>query len=57
MTASARLLHARIVVTSGASVRRSCRSGSGTVEGKVLEVMRRTSEGDWVYIIDNPYGV
>jgi uncharacterized protein (TIGR02246 family) len=30
---------------------------SGTVEGKALEVMKRTSEGDWVYIIDNPYGV
>jgi hypothetical protein len=27
------------------------------VEGKAVEVMRRTSEGDWVYIIDNPYGV
>ncbi|MFC8424733.1 YybH family protein [Streptomyces sp. NPDC057236] len=32
-------------------------SESGTVEGKAVEVMRRTSEGDWVYIIDNPYGV
>jgi ketosteroid isomerase-like protein len=30
---------------------------SGTVEGKAVEVMRRTSEGDWVYIIDSPYGV
>ncbi|MEU0068718.1 hypothetical protein ABZ027_03980 [Streptomyces sp. NPDC006332] len=30
---------------------------SGIVEGKAVEVMRRTSEGDWVYIIDNPYGV
>ncbi|MEU0676930.1 DUF4440 domain-containing protein [Streptomyces sp. NPDC006172] len=29
----------------------------GTVEGRALEVMRRTSEGHWVYIIDNPYGV
>jgi hypothetical protein len=27
------------------------------VEGKSVEVMRRTSEGDWVYIIENPYGV
>ncbi|MEU1106877.1 nuclear transport factor 2 family protein [Streptomyces tibetensis] len=32
-------------------------SESGTVEGKALEVMRRTSEGDWGYIIDDPYGV
>ena len=32
-------------------------SESGTVEGKAVEVMRRTSEGDWVYIIDSPYGV
>ena len=32
-------------------------SEDGIVEGKAVEVMRRTSEGDWVYIIDNPYGV
>jgi uncharacterized protein (TIGR02246 family) len=32
-------------------------SENGTVEGKAVEVMRRTTEGDWVYIIDNPYGV
>ena len=29
----------------------------GTVEGKSVEVMKRTSEGNWLYIIDNPYGV
>jgi uncharacterized protein (TIGR02246 family) len=32
-------------------------SEGGTVEGKSVEVMKRTTEGDWVYIIENPYGV
>jgi ketosteroid isomerase-like protein len=32
-------------------------SEDGIVEGKAVEVMRRTSAGNWVYIIDNPYGV
>ncbi|WP_063806598.1 YybH family protein [Streptomyces regalis] len=32
-------------------------SESGTVEGKSVEVMRRTTEGDWVFVIENPYGV
>ena len=32
-------------------------SEDGTLEGKSVEVMKRTSEGDWVYIIENPYGV
>ncbi|WP_030660597.1 DUF4440 domain-containing protein [Streptomyces rimosus] len=29
----------------------------GITEGKALEVMKRTSAGNWVYVIDNPYSV
>ncbi|MET9817515.1 DUF4440 domain-containing protein [Streptomyces sp. NPDC006355] len=32
-------------------------SEGGVVEGKSVEVMRRTTEGDWIYVIENPYGV
>ena len=29
----------------------------GYINGVAIEVMKRTADGKWVYIIDNPYGI